>query len=1328
MTTTSSKSIYRSVFLLLSLLAFLPTQHLKAQIFGAGGINCVAKNNYVEVGVGRCGVYGTQGNPPGAWGYHPNVAAGLGFVCDYQSNGWGVAAAPGFNYCGDYFVPGSPVEGWSLTFNGFDYINTNTGCTTFNIPGSITRYADGFAADTIEWTGGVGGVTVFQRTVVPRDSLFFLTSVVICNTTAATVNNVYYGRNLDPDNEQPWTGSFVTTNVIVSQPAPPTTSNALVTSIGGANQCFLGLGTKDDRARVNHGGFGTIPADDLYFGVGRTTTVGASTTGDIGNGIGFNLGNLAPGECTCLSFVYVMNAAQLNSALSATYSVSVLADSVDISGSLSAVNCVGDSVLLSLSGGATSYAWTWSPAATLSDSTSLSVWAFPTTTTVYNVHGIDTTGGACAEVDLNITVNIEIPTPNAGPDGGACLGSPAAVGAPATAGYTYSWSPTTGVASPTSASTTVTLGTPGTYMYVVTETTPGGCSGTDTVYVTFSSPIASAGVDDTTCAGLPILIGTPATPGLTYSWSPGAGLSSTIIAQPTMTQYLGGTYTYIVTATSSSGCIDRDTVRIFVEVPFFSAGPDVSGCEDTDINIGSAPVAGATYSWSPTSGLSSSTVSNPTVNLPSGGTFEYILTGTTALGCVDMDTVEVTVQDPDPNGGPDRITCPYGPVTIGGPPIPGVTYSWSPSTYLSSTIVSNPTFSSTVVGSYTYIVTGTTSLGCIGTDTVVVTVDPLPLPPFDLSDETCVGEPAVAVYTGPPGPTLGFIWDFGPGASPGSASTSGPHNITWMTPGMKYVTLTMTVGACTTNTAIDSVMVWPIPVATITTPIPNQCLTGNSFSFSPGSTYAPGSTFLWTFGPGATPSSSTAEFPSGITFSTPGVKTVTLVVTEHGCTSAATSTTFTVYDLPDPNFNWTDICVGSPTSFTDLTPGATVAWTWNFDDGPSTSAVKNPTYTFSSVGQYDVNLLVVDGNGCSNDTTITVTIHPLPVPDFTYANKCFNTYTEFTNLSTLVDPYGSSITGYSWDFGDPASGVDNFSTLTNPTHAYPGPGVYSVTLTVTSNLGCVQTLIRTITVEEIFPVWVTPDTICQGESATLWAAGAIPGTEIVWFEGIGGSTPIATGEVFVTPPLAYTVTYYVCLIETATGCRSLYTPVQAVVVLPPHLDMQPSATVLEVPNAIVEFNLTGTPGFNYPLTILWNFGDGSTSTEYNPVHQYQMPGMYTVTLFLTDRFGCENELIWNELIEVKDMVRLHVPNAFTPNGDFINDEFMVETMLITQLHTEIYDRWGKVVYESENLAFRWNGRDSKGEDMPEGSYTYIMRGYTYMGSYVERKGSVMLMR
>jgi hypothetical protein len=379
------------------------------------------KGNYVEVGISPCGAYGTPTLPPGLAGgntFHPSPALpGLGFVADHQRNGW-TTGTP--NYCGDYFVPGSPVEGFSMRANGIDYLNTDgVYCSFPSIPATSLNVFSTVDSVRSVWVGTVAGqFTVTQTTRFHKDSLFFVTDVMICNISAAPLTGVYYGRNVDPDNEQPWTGDFTTSNVVVAQPAGVIT-DALVTATGLIHGCFLGLGSKDSRARVTHGGFSTVSPINYYnVTPGYMQTVGTTTVADEAISIGFSLGDIPAGQCVCLSFAYILNSAQMGAALNATTGVGVMAGGVDISSSLTAPICPpATSTTLSITGGG-GYTWTWSPAAGLSSTSGTTVVASPATTTTYTATG--TRPGNCGLITRSITVLRDNSTIDAGPPQTMC--------------------------------------------------------------------------------------------------------------------------------------------------------------------------------------------------------------------------------------------------------------------------------------------------------------------------------------------------------------------------------------------------------------------------------------------------------------------------------------------------------------------------------------------------------------------------------------------------------------------------------------------------------------------------------------------------------------------------------------------------------------------------------------------------------------------------------------------------------------------------------------------------------------------------------------------
>jgi gliding motility-associated-like protein len=316
-----SKLYFVSALLLLSGVA-------KAQ---CGVSNCFVKGDYVEVGVSQNGAYGAN---PAPAGFHNNVGTSLGFVSDPDKDGWLVSAPGRTDYMGDYFVPGSPYEGWDLQANSVRYHYSNLGALCPGTSCANISYTATATEQTTIWQGTAGNLDITQKTVVKKDKLYFVVYVDIVNTGSATVNNIYYYRGLDPDNDVMWPlGSFQTDNRIVFQPTS-ISKNCLVTANGRGypSQAYLGLGTKDCRAKCcifdnwfSIAGGGPLAAPgDIYNQTGVAATgyyYNVATTKlnqDIAIGLVYNLGNLAVGQKTSLAYTYILKQADLDSALGET--------------------------------------------------------------------------------------------------------------------------------------------------------------------------------------------------------------------------------------------------------------------------------------------------------------------------------------------------------------------------------------------------------------------------------------------------------------------------------------------------------------------------------------------------------------------------------------------------------------------------------------------------------------------------------------------------------------------------------------------------------------------------------------------------------------------------------------------------------------------------------------------------------------------------------------------------------------------------------------------------------------------------------------------------
>lgn len=530
---------------------------------------------YIEVGVSKCGVYGTNSLPPatGPFGpYHDNVPswASLGFVADHEKDGWDVGSPGEPDYCGDYFVPGTPVEGWAVQHGGSRWINTDVGCTSYNIPGGITGYTDSGGYKSATWEGTISSIDldITQTTIFPDGALYFLTNIEMCNTGATDLTDVYYMRNVDPDQDQPQPGCgvFTTTNTIESV-GGGLGDTALVTSVGSACGCFLGMGAIDPNARVSFGAFFTTDGypDDSWNGTAPYTATG-STWCDCATQISFKV-DIPAGGCTTVSFAYILDQQDLDEALLATYlgSIGVTADSVLIDTTGAVQLCKGDSVTLEILYGE-DYEWTWTPAEGLSTDTGVIVQAFPDTTTAYTIIGV----GECATITKTITVDVYnmVGFADAGPDVSLCRGDTAILLA-AGGGTYYSWSPPVYLSDPNIQTPLVQAPLTDMFYQLIVKNDLG-CSDTDEVGVfLFEDPIIDAGEDQYMAEGG--FAELSASGGVSYAWTPIDFLTDPL-AQTT-NAFPEDTTTYYVVGTDINGCENIDSVIVFVLAQTLVASP-----------------------------------------------------------------------------------------------------------------------------------------------------------------------------------------------------------------------------------------------------------------------------------------------------------------------------------------------------------------------------------------------------------------------------------------------------------------------------------------------------------------------------------------------------------------------------------------------------------------------------------------------------------------------------------------------------------------------------------------------------------------------------------
>ncbi|MBA3827984.1 MAG: gliding motility-associated C-terminal domain-containing protein [Taibaiella sp.] len=319
--------------------------------------NAFLQGSYIEVGINTNGAFGSSVSAPP--GYHPKggspvfnscypslgtfVPGGtnLGFVADPAKDGWTVGSPP---YFGDYFLPGSPQEGWSLQVDNYR-VDAWNGAILPPSPFQYTSAAHvqpgyGNMVYTIRgkrkvaiWEGIFDSLQITQTTVMDTTTVFFTVYVAIHNLSATTKHNLYYLRTVDPDNDQPEpSGDFTTHNTIDYQ-LPNARGATLVSALGRSSPlAYLGLGTLDCRARCFYlsnqlaptSGTGTGNGLDAIYGTpldgysNPTCRYSGDTIADVGMGLVYKLEDLAAGEFTTLAYAYILNKNDLDSAFETT--------------------------------------------------------------------------------------------------------------------------------------------------------------------------------------------------------------------------------------------------------------------------------------------------------------------------------------------------------------------------------------------------------------------------------------------------------------------------------------------------------------------------------------------------------------------------------------------------------------------------------------------------------------------------------------------------------------------------------------------------------------------------------------------------------------------------------------------------------------------------------------------------------------------------------------------------------------------------------------------------------------------------------------------------
>jgi gliding motility-associated-like protein len=648
-------------------------------------------------------------------------------------------------------------------------------------------------------------------------------------------------------------------------------------------------------------------------------------------------------------------------------------------------------------------------------------------------------------------------------------------------------------------------------------------------------------------------------------------------------------------------------------------------------------------------------------NIGNGG-----IPGPTALCSGNTWFYSYTFDAPEPN----QTTT----ITVDGTACPGYQLVSNTQNGTQATVVFSVTGNPGVNGTFPIVITAMDDYNPPGITTLTIQVPIVDVTPPVITGPTSYCQGSNVTLSAPPG-YMSYQWTPNGEVTQTITATAGTY------------TVTVNTGGCIATSApyVVTENLNPVPVIT---GVPVFCA-GSSTTLT------------------ATPSGmvqynwSTGELTPSITLSTPVSVTVTVVDT-NGCTG--TSAALNVVQ-GNPHVVITGVQPYCQNDSIPLTAVGANFTTFLWNDGGTDSV----NYT---TGGY-VHVLVTDIYGCTAADSLSTTPLILPTADFSASAVCLGVSTPVTDLSTsdLND-----IVQLNWNWGD-----GNTSTGPQTAHAYSSDGIFSANLIVTTAFGCKDTVSKNITVHPL-PVanfgsgntsGCYPLSVSFTDMSTV-TSGAV--VQWLWNFGNGTSTQQNPTQVF-----SGVNTFDVNLVAiTNFGCTDTIRQDNYIETFGyPTADFTYSPTTIDMNNPLVTFQDNSWDAVQWS----WLFGDGNTSSVASPAYSYTAAGTYIVSLTVTNIHGCTDQT-QQELI-VDNGFAIYIPQAFSPNGDGMNDSFIISGNAVANYELTIYDRWGVLITSGANIG--WDGKMGN-KPAQQDVYVYKVRVFDTAGNEYNYQGNVSLLR
>jgi PKD repeat protein len=714
---------------------------------------------------------------------------------------------------------------------------------------------------------------------------------------------------------------------------------------------------------------------------------------------------------------------------------------------------------------------------------------------------------------------------------------------------------------------------------------------------------------------------------------------------------------YHVKITDTLGCsFQSDTVHLTIDnfAQNSTLGPDTSFCGTHPIYINNINNPGISYTWNDLS-------NNDSLQINSTG--NYWVEALNSNGCILKDSIYIVVNPiPVFDLGNDTTVCYKDTLTL-QTNLSNCTFQWSNN---SSGSILN------VVDPGNYWLKSTNGFGCIYNDTIKIEIDTT-FKYSTLGNDTglCSGN-EIFLYNTFSSSGLTYLWSDGSNNSTLSVQNPGIYWIKATNTKNCIIkdTISITINGVAPNVSFSSGNICfgvPIQILNLSTPAPGDTIIE----------------YFWELGDGSTDTLINVSH----LYADTGSYLINLTVTSNtGCKNSVNNT-IQVFPNPISNFYVSgNLCRNTLTAFNDSTINSGYpinGYQWNFNDPSSginnISNQQNPGHSFSTHGQFAVELSISDINGCSDSITKITNILQEPSADFNTGLTCQFGTVNFTDSSNF---YGLQAQKYYWNF----SGVEGDS-LSAVNYVYTDTGTFTVKHVIQSTNGCYDTISKSVKINPKPTANFSYSGTCVNDTLFLMDSSFVTGGLInIWNWKIGNQN-VSNSSQYQLMNVSIDTIDVTLEIESIDGCKDTVSKSIYIYPLPqPTFDFNPTEGVAPLD---VFFN-NQTTGNN---TFVWDFGDSVQSTLINPIHQYSDTGLFQISLLATSSYGCKSKYTDQILVYYPrlDVSAIGFDLQTTGNFTKITGQFKNEGTIEIN-HLELYARIADGSYIKED----WNGVLPKG--------------------------------